>query len=122
MAGALIIGVLAHLAKATFLGNLAIVVALIATLNRFVLTLLPFVSRKVRWYDWKDFYNRTISYALKGYRPVWFFLGTVLLFLGSCASLGIIPPKVIYFPEGDPTYVNVFIAAPLGTDIQKKMR
>ena len=119
VAGALIIGVLAHLARATFLGNLAIVVALIATLNRFVLTPASIRFQKGPLVRLESFYNRTISYALKGYRPVWFFLGTVLLFLGSCASLGIIPPKVIYFPEGDPTYVNVFIAAPLGTDIQK---
>ena len=43
------------------LGNLSIV-ALMATLVRFVLALLPFsFTRKVRWYDWKVSL-RTISY------------------------------------------------------------
>ena len=65
MAGALIIGVLAHLAKATFLGNLSIVVALIATLNRFVLTPASIRFQKGPLVRLESFYNRTISYALK---------------------------------------------------------
>lgn len=119
IAGAVVIGALAHLAKATFMGNLAFVVAIIATLNRFVLTPAAIRFQRGPLVKLEGLYNRTISFALKGYRPVWFFLGTFLLFLGSCASMIIAPPKTLYFPEGDPTYVNVFIQAPLGTDITK---
>ena len=29
------------------------------------------------------------------------------------------PPKVIFFPEGQPQYLNIFIEAPIGTDIEE---
>jgi multidrug efflux pump subunit AcrB len=33
--------------------------------------------------------------------------------------LAVIPPKVEFFPINEPRYVNVFIEAPIGTDIKK---
>ncbi len=117
--GAAVIGGLAHLAGATFVGNLALIVGAVAALNRFVLQPASVKFQNGPLVRLENLYRRTISFALKGFRPVWFFLGTFLLFLGSCASMIVSPPKTLYFPEGDPTYVNVFIAAPLGTDITK---
>jgi multidrug efflux pump subunit AcrB len=117
--GAAVISILAHLAGATFLGNLAAIVALVALLNRFVLQPASVKFQNGPLVKLEGLYRKTITFALKGYRPVWFFVGTFLLFLGSCASMIVAPPKTLYFPEGDPTYVNVFVAAPLGTDITK---
>ena len=32
--------------------------------------------------------------------------------------MGAFPPKVLFFPESDPNYVNIFISHPIGTDIK----
>lgn len=66
----------------------------------------------------ENFYERVIRYALAKRRPLWFFLGTIGLFFFSFIILGIFTPKVLFFPENQPNYVNIFIQHPIGTDIK----
>ncbi|MBL7898258.1 MAG: efflux RND transporter permease subunit, partial [Crocinitomicaceae bacterium] len=66
----------------------------------------------------ENFYERVIQYALYKRRPLWFFLGTIGLFFFSFIILGIFTPKVLFFPENQPNYVNIFIQHPIGTDIK----
>jgi multidrug efflux pump len=66
----------------------------------------------------ENFYERVIGYALAKRRPLWFFLGTIGLFFFSFIILGIFTPKVLFFPENQPNYVNIFIQHPIGTDIK----
>jgi multidrug efflux pump subunit AcrB len=66
----------------------------------------------------ENFYERVISYALRGKRPQYFFFGTIGLFFLSFVILGIFTPKVLFFPENQPNYVNIFIQHPIGTDIK----
>lgn len=66
----------------------------------------------------ENFYERVIAYALKGRRPQYFFFGTIGLFFFSFIILGIFTPKVLFFPENQPNYVNIFIQHPIGTDIK----
>jgi multidrug efflux pump len=63
-------------------------------------------------------YGRLITYVLEGRRPLWFFLGTLGLFFFSFVLLGLFTPKVLFFPENQPNYVNIFIQHPIGTDIK----
>ncbi|MCG8575175.1 MAG: efflux RND transporter permease subunit, partial [Flavobacteriales bacterium] len=62
-------------------------------------------------------YERMLAFALAKYRPVAFFFGTIGLLFLSFVFVGIFAPKVLYFPEGQPKYVNIFIQHPIGTDI-----
>lgn len=64
------------------------------------------------------FYERLISYVVRGRRPQYFFFGTIGLFFFSFIILGIFTPKVLFFPENQPNYVNIFIQHPIGTDIK----
>ncbi len=56
---------------------------------------------------------------MKGIRPWIFFWGTVAILIVAIALNGIFPPKVLFFPDNIPKYVNVFIEFPVGTDIEK---
>src|SRR5699024_1419547 len=40
------------------------------------------------------------------------------LFFLSIALLGIRAPQVLFFPENEPNYINIFIEKPIGTDIE----
>lgn len=62
-------------------------------------------------------YERFLTYALNGKRPRNFFLGTVGLLLLSFVLMAVFPPKVDFFPDNEPNYVNIFISHPIGTDI-----
>ncbi len=100
-------------------GNLLLAALALYLLNVYVLvpatekfqgSFLPFLER---------IYESTLSNALRGYNPIKYFLGTVVLFFFSIVLLGVFAPNVLFFPANEPAYVNVFIEFPIGTDIDK---
>lgn len=101
------------------LGNLLVLFGLLILLNVYIL--MP-ASRKFQssFLPWlEDIYSRTLRFALRGYRPWLFFWGTVVLMFFSIGLNIMKPPKVLFFPENLPKYVNVFVEFPIGTDIEK---
>jgi len=64
-------------------------------------------------------YGSILKYAVSGFRPFVFFGGTFVLFFVIMGFYGANPPPFVFFPENEPQYVNAYIEAPLGTDIQK---
>ncbi len=66
----------------------------------------------------ENFYEKMLKFALFKRRPVAFFVGTFVMLFLSFIVVGIFAPKVLFFPEGQPKYVNVFIQHPVGTDIK----
>lgn len=116
-----VIGVLAFLfygAKVKALGNGMVILAGIIILNVLVLRPLAFWFQTRLLVRIEDAYSATIKFALRGWNPLFFLIGTVALLFGSIIFLGVRAPAVDFFPEQDPQYVNVFIEMPLGTDIE----
>ena len=64
-------------------------------------------------------YEAFISWSLSGFKPIILFFSMFVLLWGSMQLIAIFTPKVIFFPAGQPTYVNVFVEMPIGTDIQE---
>jgi multidrug efflux pump len=100
----------------TVLGNITLAIAILMMLNIYLLTpwarwfqdaLLPWLER---------IYERTLRVALNYMNT--FFFGTVGLLLLSLVMVGAFSPGVIFFPENEPKYVNVFIELPIGSDIE----
>lgn len=112
-------GVLFLLLKVMWFGNLLILFALLTLLNVYVLAPLSKRFQEGFLPKLEAAYERTINFALKRHNPTWIFLGTVGLLILSFVLLGIRAPKVLYFPENEPKYVNVFIEFPVGADIQE---
>ncbi|MCB0484040.1 MAG: efflux RND transporter permease subunit [Flavobacteriales bacterium] len=82
-----------------------------------------FLSPAAKWFQSKflprleNNYHRFVSFALRGYNPLKFFFATIFFLVVSAVLMGLFPPKVTFFPSTDPQYVNIFIEAPIGTDI-----
>jgi multidrug efflux pump subunit AcrB len=102
-----------------WLANLFFLIAFLFPFNLYVLvpltrkfneSLLPFLER---------IYLNTLRYALKGKKPYLFFFGTFGLLIFSIGLMGIFTPKVLFFPENEPQYINVFLEYPVGTDIEE---
>ena len=64
-------------------------------------------------------YNQFLSFALAGFKPYLFLLGTISLFFISILLMAIFPPKVEFFPDNEPQQILVYLEYPEGTDIKK---
>lgn len=115
-------GVLLDLAGATFFGNLIIFFALLAVLNKY------FIDDMIHGFQNKWLprimarYERTLRWALKGWRPVWLLLVTFGLLVISIIAIAITSStgrtKVVFFPSGDPNQIYVYLKLPSGTDVE----
>lgn len=115
----IIIGVLFVVLGVTAFGNILALIGLISLANIFLFfpgtryfqhKFLPVLER---------IYKRFLTYALHGRRPYYFIIGTFLMLIGSFVLVGVFQPKVEFFPQNQPKYVNIFITHPIGTDIKE---
>ncbi len=111
------LGVLFDLASMYFLGNLFITLAAMGYLNHYFITpvliknfqekLLPKIM---------EMYKKTILFFLKGRRPYYVFGGMIVLFIFSIFLFAMFPPKINFFPSGDPNFIYTYVKMPIGTD------
>ncbi len=114
-----VLGFSSHSGFVTGIGTFTVFVGILGLLNLhlgvpgtrwFQDSLLPRLEKR---------YERFLRFALAKHHPRTFFLGTIGLLFFAFVLLGVFPPKVEFFPINEPKYVNVFIEAPIGTDIEK---
>ncbi len=116
---AVAVGIVFILLQVYWLGNLLVFFGLLTLLNVYVLVPISkrFQAVVLPWIE--NLYERTVKFALAGRRPSMIFGGTFMLLFISFALLFIFPPKVLFFPENIPKYINVFIEYPVGGDIEE---
>jgi multidrug efflux pump len=99
-------------------GNLALAWAIFVVFNHYVMN--PgtdfFQQKLLPWTE--NIYKRFLLVAI-GKHPGKVLLGSFALLILTFVIMGIAQPKVLFFPDNEPAYVNVFIELPIGTDISK---
>jgi len=110
-------GVLLDLAHQPFLGNLLLFIVILVILNKFVFDRMihAFQNRVLPWI--MGHYESLLRWALKGWRPAWLLLGTFLLLIFSVVFFAIRKVDVVFFPQGDPNQVYVYLKLPVGTNV-----
>ena len=95
-----------------------IVLGILIVLNVFILgpASISFQNKFLPWLERK--YADFLKFSLIKTRPLMYLIGMFLLFFLSIALVGIFTPKVLFFPESEPNYVNIFVQHPIGTDIR----
>ncbi len=116
--GLLIISLLGVILKMDWLRNLMIIAAIITAINGFFLKNWANRFMKSALPRLENAYDHFIAFSLKGKWPLGIFLGTFGLLIFSIVLLGIRAPKVEFFPNADPIYINVFVELPQGSDIE----
>ncbi|MDX5419610.1 MAG: efflux RND transporter permease subunit, partial [Hymenobacteraceae bacterium] len=96
--------------------NLAILLVLLVLLNKFVLVSLIDKFQNGVLPRFMAGYEGLLRWMLVGKRPIGVFLGVIGLLVFSIVLTAIRPPKMVFFPEGDPNYVYTYINMPIGTD------
>lgn len=107
------ITILAYL-KGFGLGNFMVLMILLYLLNHFYLENAVKNFQNNLWPRFQASYARLLTKALNWPRAMLF--GTLGLLFFSFALMFVIPPKVVFFPEGDPNFIYVYLNLPIGTD------
>ncbi|HXB42253.1 MAG TPA: efflux RND transporter permease subunit [Bacteroidia bacterium] len=95
-------------------GNFVIFLALFLVLNRLWLyKAIDFWQTKA-WPAFQNVYVRVLKWCLKKpYRPL---LYIIFIFVFSLMFFVVRGPKVVFFPQGDPNNIYVYVKLPVGTD------
>ena len=115
----LLMAVAGHIINIDWIRNLMVLTAAISALNFFLLRPSAFLFQNSIMPRLEKFYNRFVTFALDGIKPILFFIGTFILLFASGLLFAVKTPKVTFFPSADPIYINTFIELPLGVDIEK---
>ena len=105
-----------------FLGNLLLLIVILIIFNKFVLDdvirsfqnrILPAIMRR---------YEQLLHWSLRGWRPVYLLLGTIVLLIVSfmifSSAISSNRIGIVFFPQSDPNYVYVYLKFPVGTDVE----
>ncbi|MCF8302921.1 MAG: efflux RND transporter permease subunit [Bacteroidales bacterium] len=83
-----------------------------------------FFSQLGRWFQdvflvWlEDIYLKVLKFALRGKKPYFFFVGTLILLVLTVGFYFSRNPKFEFFPENEPSYINILAELPIGTSIE----
>ncbi len=98
-------------------GSLAMIFGIIGLLNA------AFFHKAEAWFQnvflgWLEgIYLRSLKFALRRWNPVFFFVGTFFLLVFTIGLFTARDVNVLFFPENEPSYVNVITEMPIGTDV-----
>ena len=115
----LLMAVAGHIINIDWIRNLMVLTAAISALNFFLLRPGAFLFQNSMMPRLEKLYNRFVTFAIDGIKPILFFIGTFILLFASGLLFAVKTPKVTFFPSADPIYINTFIELPLGVDIEK---
>lgn len=110
MAGIAVLGYLIDFG----VGNFLILLILLYLLNHFFLSGAVKHFQNITWPKVQDRYTRFLMWAIE--RPRKLLWGTVGLFFFTIIMMGVVPPKVVFFPTADPNFIYVYVHLPVGTD------
>lgn len=64
-----------------------------------------------------DLYKKTLAFLIKGKRPYLVIAAIIFLLIFSFFLMRFNPPRIVFFPNGDPNTLYVYITMPEGTHI-----
>ena len=112
------IGIVLHVVGYTGFANFLLVMAVLGIFNNYVLRDLIYGFQHKVLPALMSKYEQLLRWALHKTRPVYLLIGLFLLFPISVALLMASKPNVVFFPQGDPNNVFVFLKLPVGANVQ----
>ncbi len=98
-------------------GNFTLTMFVLFLLNKYVFTgIIQNFQTKV-WPKFQNAYQKFITWALEGWKPVLLMVFTIFLLIFSVVITAVRQPKVVLFPKADPNFLYVFVNLPIGTDV-----
>lgn len=113
----LVAGILLDLFHQPFLGNILIFFSILVVLNSYVFDsaihkfqnkILPAIMVR---------YEQLLRWAVAKWRPVWLLLAMGGLFIFSILFFNLRKVPVVFFPQGDPNMIYVYLKLPVGSSV-----
>ena len=117
-----VLGILFIVFKLFWVGNVLIFISLFILSNYFIFVPLSKTFREKYLKALENKYSKFLNFLLLGRKPYYVIIFSVFLLFGTFQLLQLYPPKVLFFPENRPNYINVFIELPVGTDVDETNR
>ncbi|HRD37330.1 MAG TPA: efflux RND transporter permease subunit, partial [Bacteroidia bacterium] len=109
-----VVAIIAHINNHPAIGNLVIFLGLFMVTHRLILYKVINAWQNKTWPAFQRTYTKFLHWNLaKPYRPVVIVLASFVLAIMLFAAR---QPKVVFFPQGDPNNVFVYVKLPVGTD------
>lgn len=101
------------------IGNLMVFFAIMLWVYKYALVPAQDYFQRIILVWLENAYERFLAFAIKGFKPWAFLLGTFGILIFSVVLVGVVQPKVEFFPANEPNQIMVYIEFPEGTDIPK---
>jgi multidrug efflux pump len=111
------LGGLFYLAGINVAGSLAMIFGLIGLLNALLFRKAEDWFQNVFLVWLERVYLGILKFALRRWNPLFFFIGTFFLLISTIVFFTIRDVNVVFFPENEPSYINVITEMPIGTDV-----
>lgn len=98
------------------MGNFALFVLILIWVQHLFIEKATTHFQKSIWPRFQNFYQDIITWCLKGSRPVWLIVTTIILFFLSIFVTVVRKPGIVFFPKSDPNFIYTYITLPVGTD------
>lgn len=107
-----------YLFGANILGSLLLIAGIVTLFNVFIFSHIGQWFQNVFLVWLEKIYTRILTYALVGRNLYLIFFGTLLLLFATMGWYFSSSPKMLFFPDNEPSYINILAELPVGTDIQ----
>ena len=112
-----LLGIVLNLFSINGLGNLCVITGILILINGTLLAPGTLWFQNTFLPKLETYYQKLLNWMLYKKRPIWVVLGTFFTLFLSFVLTAVFPPKVLFFPENQPNYINVFVELPVGTNI-----
>ena len=112
-----LLGIVFNLLSINGLGNLFVITGILIMINGTLLAPGTLWFQNTFLPKLETYYQKLLNWMLYKKRPLWVVLGTFFTLFLSFVLTAVFPPKVLFFPENQPNYINVFVELPVGTNI-----
>jgi len=112
-----LIALVCYLSGSPAIGNLMFFFGLFMVVHRLFLYKIIERFQTKSWPSFQNIYTKALKWALR--QPYLLLAYTLGLFIFSIVLMGIRSPNVVFFPQGDPNNVFVYVKLPEGTDPAK---
>ena len=112
-----LLGIVFNLLSINGLGNPFVITGILILINGTLLAPGTLWFQNTFLPKLETYYQKLLNWMLYKKRPIWVVLGTFFTLFLSFVLTAVFPPKVLFFPENQPNYINVFVELPVGTNI-----
>ena len=114
----IIFGILMHFGGNHGTANFTLFMAVLSIFSTYVLKHLIYSFQHKALPRLMNSYEKLLRWALYGKRPIYLLVSLFLLFPFSLGLLILSKPNVVFFPQGDPNNVFVYLKLPVGSNVK----